>query len=216
MEKTKRPERNVSERSQRTLRMVQTALLCALAVALSTFQIPIFFGLSLNFALVPIVIAACIISPLAGCIVGACSGITTAIQTFLLASSIELYRVFIDAAPIFTAALCIVKTAAAGLIAGYLYRLINKVSAKRSLNALIPSAAVPIVNTGIFCLGVLLVFAKPLAESETFGAMASGTAIFHFVFIVLVGANFIVELLLNMILCPLIVKALYSTRLFKK
>ncbi len=215
MAQTNTPEKHLSERRERTLRMVQTALLCALAVALSTFQIPIVAGLSLNFALVPIVIAAVVVSPLAGCIVGACSGITTAIQTFLLASSIELYRIFIDAAPIFTAAICIIKTSAAGLIAGYLYRLINKASSKRSLNALVPSAAVPIINTLIFCLAVLVVFAKPLAESETYGASASGSAIFYFVFIGLAGANFIVELLLNVILCPVIVKALYSTRLFK-
>ena len=215
----------LSGSNSRTLKMVQIAILCALAIILSTFQVPFVFGLSLNFALVPIVIAAVFVGPIGGCIVGALSGITTAIQTFMIVSAVPLYQVFIGAAPVFTAIMCIAKTALAGLAAGCVFRLLNKSSSqstsgltasRSAIKVILPAAITPIVNTGIFCLGVFIVFAKPLAESETFGAVTSGNQIFSFVFLSLVGANFIVELVLNLILCPIIARALFASKKFSK
>ncbi|MBQ3708480.1 MAG: energy-coupled thiamine transporter ThiT [Clostridia bacterium] len=202
--------------NKKILTMVQIALLGALAVVLSMFQIPIIAGLSLNFALVPIVIAAVAISPAAGCLIGALSGITTGIQTFMLVSSVPLYQVFIGTSGFFTFGLCVAKTALAGLVSGLVFKALTKDGPRKASNVFLPAALCPIVNTGIFCLGVILVFAKPLAESAEFGPLVSNGHLLSFVFIGLVGVNFLVEFILNLILCPAIAKALFSTKYFKK
>ena len=201
--------------NKKILTMVQIALLGAVAVVLSMFQIPIVAGLSLNFALVPIVIAAVTIGPGAGCFIGALSGITTGIQTFMLVSAVPLYQVFIGASAVFTFLLCVAKTAVAGLVSGYVFKALTKGGPKKAKNVFLPAALCPIVNTGIFCLGVILVFSKPLAESADFGSLVSNGQLLPFVFLGLVGWNFLVELALNLILCPAIAEALFSTKYFK-
>ncbi|MBE6725514.1 MAG: hypothetical protein E7576_10045 [Ruminococcaceae bacterium] len=202
--------------NKKILMMVQIALLGALAVVLSMFQIPIVAGLSLNFALVPIVIAAVAIGPGAGCLIGALSGITTGIQTFMLVSAVPLYQVFVGSSAVFTFLMCVAKTALAGLVSGLVYKALTKDGPNKASNVFLPAALCPIVNTGIFCLGVILVFAKPLAESADFGPLVANGQLLSFVFLGLVGVNFFVELALNLILCPAIAQALFSTKYFKR
>ena len=56
-------------------------------------------------------------------------------------------------------------------------------------------------------------FGSALQSSEVFGAAASAS-LFSFVLIGLAGVNFIYELLTNIVVCPIISKALYSTKFF--
>ena len=116
--------------------------------------------------------------------------------------------------PFLTAVICITKTTLAGLLAGLCYRAICKASKYRALNVLLPAALCPIINTGIFCLGMYFGFGSALQSSEAFGAAASASLI-SFVLIGLAGVNFIYELLTNVVVCPIICKALYSSKFFK-
>ncbi|MBQ2725649.1 MAG: ECF transporter S component [Clostridia bacterium] len=202
----------------KTLTMVQIALLSALVVVLQVFFSAIRVGVvTLNFVLVPIVIAGVLISPIAGLIVGAFAGLTTFIQVF---TSGDVFYVFLMTNNAFaTALICICKTAAAGFLAGLVYNMITRVGkasrAKTYIGSLAASVVCPVVNTGLFVLGMLLFFGSALTADATFGSMASGNLV-SFVLVGLVGVNFFFELALNVIICPLICTALMNSGLFRK
>ena len=202
----------------KTLTMVQIALLSALVVVLQVFFSAIRIGVvTLNFVLVPIVIAAVLIGPMAGFIVGAFAGLTTFIQVF---TSGDVFYVFLMTNNAFaTALICILKTALAGLLAGLVYRLISGIGkTSRSKNyaaSLVSSVVCPVVNTGLFVLGMLLFFGNAFTADATFVPMVGGNLV-SFVLVGLVGVNFFFELALNVIICPLICGALMNSGLFKK
>lgn len=200
------------------LTMVQIALLSALVVVLQVFFSAIRVGVvTLNFVLVPIVIAGVLIGPMAGLIVGAFAGLTTFIQVF---TSGDVFYVFLMTNNAFaTALICICKTAAAGLLAGLVYNLITRIgkpsAGKNYVGSLAASIVCPVVNTGLFVLGMLLFFGGALTSDATFGA-AAAEGLVSFVLVGLVGVNFFVELALNILICPLICTALISSGLFRK
>lgn len=192
--------------------MVQLALICALEVVLTLVYIPV-GTINLNFGLVPIVIAGVLFGPGYGALVGGVSGIVTMIQVL---SGQSYFYTFLVAENAFAASLlCIVKTAAAGFLAGLVFRLLDKVSKYRTVNVLAASAVCPIVNTGIFALGMFTIFGKALMADETISTWSTGGLI-AVVFAALIGVNFFVELALNVVVCPAISKALYAVKRSKR
>ena len=145
------------------------------------------------------------------------AGLTTFIQVF---TSGDVFYVFLMTNNAFaTALICILKTAAAGFLAGLVYNMITRVGkasrAKTYIGSLAASVVCPVVNTGLFVLGMLLFFGSALTADATFGSMASGNLV-SFVLVGLVGVNFFFELALNVIICPLICTALMNSGLFRK
>ena len=96
----------------------------------------------------------------------------------------------------------LLKGALAGLVSGIVYRALQK---KNELLAAVCAAVVcPVVNTGVFLLGCRLFFFDTIrqwAEGAGFGANVGSYMILG-----LVGANFLVELAVNIILSPTIVR----------
>lgn len=196
------------------LTMVQVALFCAIVAVLQLFFANIRIGaVTLSFTLVPIVIAGIFIGPWAGMIVGLFSGVLTFIQVFT--SGDPFYVFLMTSHPIVTAFLCMIKTSAAGLLSGLAYKFFKNLTKHRTVSTLISAIVCPVVNTGIFCLTMLLIYSKDFLNDATFGPAASAGLI-TFVFIGLAGINFIFEVLLNIVLCPVIGRALFSTSLFDR
>ena len=100
--------------------------------------------------------------------------------------------------PFGTIVIVIVKGVAAGLVAGLVYALFEK--RNRYLAIIAAGATAPIVNTGIFLVGAFVFFRDLILE------WAGGEAIFTFVITGLVGINFLIELGVNMILAPVILR----------
>ncbi len=107
-----------------------------------------------------------------------------------------------------SALLCVIKTAAAGFLSGLVYKLFMKFSKFKAANVVVSAAVCPVVNTGIFALGMLAIFGKPLMENPDFSALSGGSLV-ALVFVFLIGVNFFVELALNVVVCPVISKALF-------
>ena len=97
----------------------------------------------------------------------------------------------------------LLKGAACGFAAGLTYRLL----AKYNKYAAVVAAAVvcPLVNTGVFLLGCLLFF---LDTIKAWGAGLGFTNTVSYVFLGMVGGNFLFELASNMILSPVILRIL--------
>lgn len=204
---------NHSSTHAQTLRLVQLALLTALMLLLQLALGSLRIGpVTLSFSLVPLVIAAVFIGPGAGALLGLVSGVVTFVQ--VLTAADPFYTLLIATNPLLTALICISKTMLAGLLAGLCYRAICKVSKYRALNVILPAVVCPVVNTGIFCIGMYFGFGSALQSSEVFGAAASAGLV-SFILIGLAGVNFLYEVLSNVVVCPIVAKALYSSKFFK-
>ncbi len=187
--------------------MVQTALLAALEVALTLLVIPV-GAINLNFGLVPIVIAGVFISPLTGAFIGGVSGLVTMFQ--VLSGQTVFYAFLLTANPFLACVLCIVKTAAAGYLSGLIYNLLKN---RQTLASIAASIICPIANTGIFALGMLTVFGNALMADPVISTWSTG-GLLALVFIVLIGVNFFVEVGMNLVLCPILIRTLKKTKFF--
>jgi len=202
----------LAEKRARTLLMVQTALLAAIEVILTLLYIPV-GTINLNFGLVPIVIAGVFLSPLSGALIGAVSGVVT--MTQVLSGQGAFYAFLMATNPFMACLLCVVKTAAAGYVSGLAYRFCDKISRHETSGTLTAAVLCPVLNTGIFALGMLTIFGNALMTDPVISTWTTG-GLFALVFIVLIGVNFFVELGLNVVVCPILCKALRATPFFPK
>ena len=174
-------------------KMTYLALLTAIVFVLQFLSLFMRFStFSLTFVLVPIVIGVSV----CGVFAGAWLGLVFALAVFATGDA-ALFLQFNIPATIF---LVILKGVLAGLAAGVVYKLLEKTN--RYL-AIVSSAIIaPIVNTGIFFLGCEIFFFKDIASY--FSVNAEQVTVF--IITVLIGVNFIIELLVNIILAPTIYK----------
>ncbi len=172
------------------------AVLLALVVVLQLWGSAIPIGpVNMNLTLIPIVLGAVLLGAPAGAFLGLASGIV------VLANGIAGVDVFTNflfgEQPIFTAFLCLFKGTAAGFVSGLLYRWIA--SKNRYAAVLVAGLTAPVVNTGIFVVGALLMsgtIAGFMASQEISGSVV------YFVVIVLAGLNFLVEFAINAVFAP--------------
>ena len=190
----------MSNVKSKTLRLVQLGLLSGLIILLQTvFIIPLPGSLTLSLVLVPIVVGAVLFGAGAGALLGGVFGVLVAVmaiqgQLGLLTNMMVAYN------PILTVAICILKGAAAGWVAGLIAACFKK---RTFIGILLAAAAAPIVNTGIFVAGMLTVFKGVMMDFAGQIGMG-GTSALYFAIVVLVGVNFIIEFAANLILSPAI------------
>ena len=175
------------------------AVLTALVIVLQIWggQIKI-AGLSLNLALVPIALGAILFGPIVGSALGLICGII--ILIFGVTGS-EPFTFFIFSQnPVMTVILCLVKTTAAGAVAGFIYKLIAKKS--KIAAVFVASALVPIVNTGIFAIGCFIIYNDIVSFLVNAGMDLTGLSAAYVVFVVVITWNFFIELLTSLLLAP--------------
>ena len=187
-----------SKNSERTKRMVVLSLLSAIIVVLQIICTFIKFGpFSITLALAPIIIGAAIYGPRAGGFLGFVFSLVV-IVTGLLGwdGGTVLYLMSINW--LATVLIVLIKGTAAGFAAGAVYNLLAK---KSKLGAVITAGVVcPVVNTGLFIIGMSLCFLSVLES------WAGGEALVYYIIFGLTGINFLVELAVNMVLSSGIVR----------
>jgi len=170
------------------------ALFTAIVVVLQLLGSFIRFGpFSISLVLVPIVVGAALYGPAAGAWLGFVFGLVVLLSGDAAA--------FLAVNPLGTILTVLVKGAGAGFLAGLTYRALEKVN---DWLAVIAAAVVaPVVNTGIFLVGCLLFFMPTITEWATAMGFPS---VGNYMIFGLVGANFLFELLFNIVLSPVIVR----------
>lgn len=174
------------------------AVLLALTVVLQIWGSAIKIGgVSLNLSLIPIVLAAIMLGPAAGALMGFACGAVILIYVVLGTEPLSLLM-FQDH-PFITVALILVKTTAAGLVSGLLFKVFAKKYPYAGTFA--ASAAAPVVNTGLYILGALL-----MSDTIAASGFADGMSALYFLITVAAGVNFLVEFAVNLAVSP----AIYS------
>lgn len=185
-----------NERKKQTQVLVLGAILTALVVILQFMGSFIRFGpFAISLVLIPIVIGAATCGVKIGTWLGFIFGVVVLISGD--ASAFLAVNVF------GTIVTVLLKGAACGLAAGLIYKLLEKHN--RYLAVIAAAVVCPIVNTGVFLLGCVIFFMDTVAE---WGAALGFGGTLEYMFLGLVGGNFLFELASNIILSPVIVRVL--------
>lgn len=148
---------------------------------------------SFSLVLIPIVLGAVLIGPVAGVILGFAFGFI--VLMYGITGADPFTSILFTDHPIITSLLCLGKGALAGLISGLAYKFIVK---KNKYVAIFTASAIaPIVNTGLFILGALFM-------SDTLNAnfITDGSTVIYYLVIGCAGVNFIIEFFVNLVLSP--------------
>ncbi len=187
----------------KTLRLVSLGILSAIIIVLQV--ITTYFPTKpfpITLALIPIIIGSALFDEKAGAFLG---GVFSVVVLVMCAIGADIGGAMVwNANPFLCILVCMVKGVCAGYVSGLLYRLIAK---KNSIVATIVAGFIaPVVNTGIFIAGLALFFKDILV------AWAGGSDLLYYIIFGLTGINFLVELGVNMLLSPVIIKILHAIK----
>lgn len=176
------------KKAMSTKNLVMYAVLTAITFVLQYVSMFIRTGtFSITLSLVPIVIGAAILGIRGGMWLGLVFGFAV-----LVSGDANPFLALSVPGTIITV---LVKGAMSGLCAGIIFKSLK--SKNTTLAVALSAVSCPIVNTGVFIIGVFVFFLKYfLTDGMTIPAL-----IFSFI-----GVNFFIELAVNIILCPTIVR----------
>lgn len=173
--------------NNKTKMIVGVGLLTAIVVVLQAMAISIRFGVfSITLVLTPIVVGAALYNWQAGAWLGFVFGVVV-----LLTDAGAFLAVSVPG----TVLVCILKGVLAGAVAAFVYKALQKVN--DYLAVLAAGIVAPIVNTGVFLIGCRLFFYDTIKEWAAGAGFANAAA---FMIVGLVGVNFIVEMVVNIVL----------------
>jgi uncharacterized membrane protein len=184
----------------KTNRLVGIGIFIAIVVILQSFATYVNFitpgTIPIALVLPPIVIGAALYGAKVGALLGASFG--TVVLFSGITGMAPLSAAMWGLNPVLMLLVTLGRGAAIGLAAGCVYTLL----AKKNVYIAVMAAAVtaPVVNTGIF-ISVMALFFRGLMGEFT----GLGSALVH-AFTVFITINFVIELAVNIILAPAIVR----------
>ena len=174
--------------------LVLSAVFAAIVFVLQLLGAFIRFGpFAISLVLVPIVIG----TALCGVKTGAFLGLVFSVAVLISGDATAFMQISVFG----TVVTVLLKGMLAGLAAGLVYKALEKFN--RYFAVIAAAIVCPLVNTGVFVLGCFTFFYKALGEWAP-----SGQGTVAYIFLVLVGGNFLFEILSNLILSPVILRVL--------
>ena len=176
------------------MRMVGIAFMMALVVVMQSISglIPPVGGFSISLVLIPIVLGSAVYGPCAGALLGATFGAIVYINCVTGADPGG--AMVFQASPVLCFLVVMGKGVLAGLLSGVVYKLMKGKNAYLAM--LLAAIVCPVVNTGVFVASMFLFFIDVLA------AWAGGANIVGYVLTGLILANFVPELIINIVFSP--------------
>lgn len=183
--------------TEKTRRMAGLSILTALVIVLQIVATFVKIGaFPVTLTLVPIVIGGALYGRKAGAWLGGVFGFV--VMLMCITGGDGGGAILWNANPVLCGALCMVKGIAAGWAAACMYKA---VSSKSDTGAVVSAAIIsPVVNTGIFIIGVLAFFQPTLLD----WAGVAGMDVVNYILFGLAGVNFIIEMVLNIVLSSVI------------
>lgn len=176
-----------------TQTMVSAAILTALVVVLQFMGQFIRLGpFMISLVLIPIVIGAAV----GGAKIGGWLGFVFGLVVLISGDA----AAFMSVNAFGTVVTVLAKGTLCGLAAGFVYQLVEQKN--RYIAVILAAIVCPVVNTGVFLIGCLIFF------MDTVRLWANGGNVVAYMFLGLVGGNFLVELGMNLVLSPAVVRIL--------
>lgn len=178
-------------KNSKTQKIVGLGLFTAIVVVLQLLGSFIKFGtVSISLVLVPIVVGAALYGVGAGAWLGAVFGVVVLLQPDT--------ALFLNMSVFGTILTVMIKGILAGVLSGLVYKALE--GKHKYLGVILSAIVCPLANTGIFLLGCRLFFYNWILEN------AAGTNAFVFMITAFVGLNFVIEMAVNLVLSPSIVR----------
>ena len=186
---------NIRSNSEKIRKITYLALLTAIVLVFQTLGSFIRLGpFQASLVLIPIVIGAARLGPVGGGWLGFVFGMHVLLSGDAAAFlTIDVFG---------TIVVVLVKGILCGVVAGIIFKLLKNFN--QYVAVLVSAIACPVVNTGIFLIGCKLFF----MEAVSAWANAEGMSVVAYMFLGLVGGNFIFELILNIVFVPVILRLL--------
>ena len=169
-----------------------TGLLLAVEIILQLLTIIIPGFVNINLSLIPITLGAIMFGPIVGGFLGFMSGV-------IVLCSPNTIQMFMQISPVATVFTCLTKTLIAGVVVGFTSKLLKKYPIANGITGAI---LVPLLNTFIFSLFCFFCFKDGLIQ-QGFKLDSYGS-----IFTVLIGINFLFEILINVLIVPLLYKVI--------
>ena len=135
------------------------------------------------------------------------AALVLALQLLLGSLKLGPFNITLTLVPIILGA--VLKSTAAGYLSGLVARSLAKKNATLSL--FLAAGIAPVVNTGIFIMGLLLFF------QDTLVLWANGQdKVVDFLLFSILGINFTTEFLVNLVLVPVLTRILRNLRFVKQ
>lgn len=180
--------------NSKTKNMVGIGLFTAIVVVLQFLGGGIKFGIfSISLVLVPIVVGAAVYGWMAGGWLGFAFGAAVLLSGDAAA--------FLAVDPLATVGVVLMKGVVCGVTAGLVYKLLAHIN--RTVGVFAAAVICPIANTGVFLAGCWLFFLETVSQ---WGADLGFANAAEYMFLGLAGTNFLIELAVNIVLAPVIVR----------
>lgn len=185
----------------KTKKLTYFAILTALVVVLQFTANAVKIGaVTLNFVLVPLIVCGMVLGAAYAIALGAIIGVIILLSGVIGMDGFT--NVLFGEAPVVITLVCVLKTALAGLAGALIFKFFYK--KHRLLGTFLSAAATPIVNTGVFVLGMLTITSSLVSNGYIDGGKQALVAIC----VGLVGVNFVFELILNLVLAPAVYRVI--------
>ena len=166
-------------------------------------------AVSISFLMIPVAVGSIAKGPLAGAALGTVFGITSFVQCF----GMDAFGTYLASKNVFfTFIMCIVCRALAGLCAGFIYKLITKLTKNVVVRSSLTGLSAALFNTIFFVSALILLFGKTVV-SEATGLSAELT--FFALFGTIVGINAIFEAIASFIVTGAVGTALFKAKLIE-
>ncbi len=198
---------------QKTTRLVLLGLLTSIMLVLS--YTPLGYlktaGVEITFNMIPVAIAAIILGPVGGGIIGGVFGITSFLQCVGVGGLSAFGATLFGINPIFTFILCFVTRVLAGVIVGYTCKLTAKSMKNLSpVRCAIAGFLAAFINTVFFVATLLLLFGGDPYIKD----MIAGRNILIFA-CVFVGINAVFEIIASTVVTTAVGVPLLKSKIFK-
>lgn len=182
------PAKSVAERRERTLFLVEAAMLTAIIIIMAFTPLGFLkIGVvEITFLTVPVAVGAVMMGWKGGLILGTVFGLASFVQCFGM-SEFGVFLMGIN--PFLTFVVCVIPRALTGFLTGFIYDLVTKNNKKGSIGAcIVASVLCPVFNTLFFVSALVLCFGFNPEVLTRFGA----SSLFGII-TVLVTANALIE-----------------------
>lgn len=183
-----------------TLTLCELGILFALVIVLQS--ISSIGVVTLCLCLVPITLGAMTIDWRGGAILGFTFGVVALFWGIVGKDVFTLY--LFQANPVMTILICIVKGTLCGIAPALIWKLLKDKNA--ILASIVASIITPVVNTGIFALGAWLIKEDVMKAVDSLPVKIEYDNFFTLLFGVLITANFLIELVINIVCSPALCK----------
>lgn len=178
------------KRKINTRMIASTGLLLAVEIILQVLSFIVPGTVNINLSLIPITIGAVMFGPIVGGFLGLVNGV-------IILCSPNTISVFMAINPGATVLTCLTKALLAGILAGFASKLLKN----NLIGSIVASIIVPVINTLMFAMYCYFFFKDGL-KIESFAA----------IFTVLIGVNFLFEIVINVVIVPILARVLHQLR----